>query len=359
MAIEVSIIVPCRNEVSAIAVTVDSIRAQDPIDGDFEVIVADGMSDDGTRAILSQLMTADSRITMVDNPEGIVSTGLNRAIRQAQGKIIIRMDAHTIYARDYVRRCVEVLRETDADNVGGPWVAQGVGTIGRAIAAAFGSGLAAGGARSHDYQYQGIVDSVYLGCWRREVFERVGFFDEELVRNQDDEFNLRITRRGGKVWQSPRIKSIYSSRSSLRGLFRQYLQYGYWKVRVLQKHKIPASVRHLVPAAFLIALAGLPVVGLWIEVVWWLWGGLLGLYVALLLLASLITASRQGGELFLYLPLVFACFHIGYGLGFVHGILDFVMLRRGGDRRYAALTREQTSKAEAKGCVASPTEREV
>lgn len=359
MAIEVSIIVPCRNEVSAIAATVDSLRSQDPIDGDFEVIVADGMSDDGTREILSQLMAADPRITMVDNPEGIVSTGLNRAIRQAQAKIIIRMDAHTTYARDYVRRCVEVLRETHADNVGGPWVARGDGIIGRAIAAAFGSGFAVGGARSHDCHYQGIVDSVYLGCWRREVFERVGFFDEELVRNQDDELNLRITRQGGKVWQSPRIKSIYSSRSSLRGLFRQYLQYGYWKVRVLQKHKIPASVRHLVPAAFLIALAGLPVVGLWFEVVWWLWGGLLGLYVALLSLASFVTASRQGSELLLYLPLVFACFHIGYGLGFLHGILDFVMLRRGGHSRYAALTREQTSKAEAKGCVSSPTERDV
>jgi glycosyltransferase involved in cell wall biosynthesis len=357
MAIEVSIIVPCRNEVSAIAATVNSIRSQDPIDGDFEVIVADGMSDDGTREILSQLAAADRRITMVDNPEGIVSTGLNRAIRQAQGKIIIRMDGHTTYARDYVRRCVEVLSETHADNVGGPWVARGEGIIGRAIAAAFGSGFAAGGARSHDCQYEGIVDSVYLGCWRRELFERVGFFDETLVRNQDDEFNLRITRQGGAVWQSPRIKSVYSSRSSLRGLFKQYLQYGYWKVRVLQKHKIPASVRHLVPAAFLIALAGLPVMALWFEVVWWFWGGLLSLYMTLLLLASIVTASRQGSELLLYLPLVFACFHIGYGLGFLHGILDFVMLRRGGDSRYGALTRERTTKAN--GRVASSTEREV
>jgi hypothetical protein len=294
---------------------------------------------------------------MVDNPEGIVSTGLNRAIRQAQGKIIIRMDGHTTYARDYVRRCVEVLSETHADNVGGPWVARGEGIIGRAIAAAFGSGFAAGGARSHDCQYQGIVDSVYLGCWRRELFERVGFFDETLVRNQDDEFNLRIIRQGGTVWQSPRIKSVYSSRSSLRGLFKQYLQYGYWKVRVLQKHKIPASVRHLVPAAFLIALAGLPVMALWFEVVWWFWGGLLSLYMTLLLLASIVTASRQGSELLLYLPLVFACFHIGYGLGFLHGILDFVMLRRGGDSRYGALTRERTTKAN--GRVASSTEREV
>ena len=359
MAIEVSIIVPCRNEVSAIAATVDSIRSQDPIDGDFEVIVADGMSDDGTREILSQLAAADPRIIIVDNPEGIVSTGLNRAIRQAQGNIIIRMDAHTIYARDYVRRCVEVLNETNADNVGGPWVARGEGLIGRAIAAAFGSGFAVGGARSHDCQYQGIVDSVYLGCWRREVFERVGFFDEELVRNQDDEFNLRITRQGGKVWQSPRIKSVYSSRSSLRGLFRQYLQYGYWKVRVLQKHKIPASVRHLVPAAFLVALAGLPVVALWYEVVWWLWGGLIGLYLTLLLLASFVTAHREGNELVLYLPSIFACFHIGYGLGFLHGILDFVILRRGSDSRYAALTREQTSNGAAKGCVVSSTERKV
>ena len=359
MAIEVSIIVPCRNEINAIAATVDSIRSQDPIDGDFEVIVADGMSDDGTREILCQLAAADSRIIMVDNPEGIVSTGLNRAIRQAQGKIIIRMDAHTIYARDYIRRCVEVLSEIHADNVGGPWVARGEGLIGRAIAAAFGSGFAAGGARSHDSQYQGIVDSVYLGCWRRELFERVGFFDEELVRNQDDEFNLRITRQGGKVWQSPRIKSVYSSRSSLRGLFRQYLQYGYWKVRVLQKHKIPASVRHLVPAAFLVAVAGLPVVGLWYELVWWLWGGLLCLYTTLLLIASFVTAHRESSELLLYLPLVFACFHIGYGLGFLHGILDFVVLRRGSESRYAKLTREQSSNGEVKGCVVSPTKREI
>src|SRR5262249_46312079 len=151
-----------------------------------------------------QLADEDPRLRIIDNPGRIVSMGLNQAIRGAQGKVIARMDAHTSYAPDYVRRCVEVLRETAADNVGGPWVARGTGRIGQAIAAAFQSSFAMGGGRGHDPNYSGPVDTVYLGCWPKEVFDRIGFFDEDLVRNQDDEFNLRLLRSGGKIWQSTR-----------------------------------------------------------------------------------------------------------------------------------------------------------
>jgi glycosyltransferase involved in cell wall biosynthesis len=336
----VSIIVPCRNEVNCIATTLESIMSQEPVEGDFEVIVADGMSDDGTREVLKELMATDARLTMVDNPETIVSTGLNRAIQLAQGKIIIRMDAHTTYARDYVRRCVEVLRETHADNVGGPWVARGKGMIGRAIAAAFGSRFAVGGARSHNPKYEGPVDSVYLGCWPREAFERFGLFDEDMVRNQDDELNLRITRGGGKIWQSPRIKCFYDSRSSLGELFRQYLQYGYWKARILRKHRVPASLRHLVPGVFILALAFLPILSLQFAIFWWLWAGLVSSYTAGLLLASLLTASKHGADFLVYLPRVFMCFHFGYGLGFLKGILDMVVCRRSASSRYMELTRQ-------------------
>jgi glycosyltransferase involved in cell wall biosynthesis len=338
--VDVSIIVPCRNEAKTIANTLESIRSQDPIDGGFEVIVADGMSDDGTRDLLKQLMATDPRITLVDNAEGIVSTGLNRAIRLARGKIIIRMDAHTTYARDYVRRCVEVLRETNADNVGGPWVARGSGMMGRAIAAAFGSSFAVGGARSHDSLYEGPVDSVYLGCWPRESFERFGLFDENMVRNQDDELNLRISRGGGKIWQSPRIKCVYNSRSSLGGLFRQYLQYGYWKVRILQKHKLPASIRHLVPSVFICALLWLPLIALKIAIFWWIWLFLVSSYMAGLLLATFMVSSGQSKANFLCLPAVFICFHFGYGLGFLKGILDVMVLRRSASSRYLELTRQ-------------------
>jgi succinoglycan biosynthesis protein ExoA len=340
MAIEVSIIVPCRNEVSAIATTLESIRSQDPIDGDFEVIVADGMSDDGSREILNQLIESDPRITMVDNPEGIVSTGLNRAIRMAQGKIIIRMDVHTNYASDYVYQCVRTLRDSAADNVGGPWIARGTGQLGKAIAAAFQSSFASGGGRVRNPDYSGPVDTVYLGCWRREIFDRIGLFDEELVRNQDDEFNLRLARSGGKIWQSVKIKSWYHPRESLRHLFAQYAQYGYWKACVLRKHRLPASIRHVVPAIFVLALLVLLVSSIFSVVAFRALLVILGSYGALILYASAATAASAGWKLFFFLPAVFTTFHVAYGWGFIRGFADFIVLKRKASKSYGVLTRD-------------------
>jgi succinoglycan biosynthesis protein ExoA len=335
----VSIIVPCRNERGHIEGCVRSILAQEPPSRGFEVIVADGMSDDGTRAMLDVLAREDPRLRVVDNPGRIVSTGLNAAIRVAQGRIIIRMDAHTDYAPDYVRQCVAVLQETGADNVGGPWVAKGVGYRGHAIAAAFQSPFAAGGAGVHNPSYEGTLDTVYLGCWPIEVFERIGLFDEELVRNQDDEFNLRLVRAGGKIWQSPRIRSWYRPRGSLGALFRQYRQYGYWKVRVIQKHKMPASARHLVPGCFVLALSVLAPASLWWSLAGWGWLGLAGTYAVCNSVASLLTAACHGWKLLPLLPLVFACYHLAYGYGFLRGVWDFFILRRPPALTYTKLTR--------------------
>ena len=335
----VSIVVPCRNEGDHVDKALKSILAQEQPAGDFEVIVADGMSNDGTREIVLRQALRDSRIRMIDNQGGIVSTGLNAAIREAQGSIIIRMDAHTSYATDYVRRCVEVLKETGADNVGGPWVACGKGKVGKAIAAAFQSPFSCGGARGHDPNYSGPVDTVYLGCWRREIFDRIGLFDEDLVRNQDDEFNLRIVRSGGRIWQSTKIRSCYWPRESLGYLFAQYLQYGYWKACILRKHHLPASFRHVVPAGFVSALALLPVLSIFWPPAVWLWVNLLGLYVTVSILLSLLTASANGWKLFHLLPPIFWAFHIAYGWGFLRGVADFIVLRRNTGRGYAALTR--------------------
>jgi succinoglycan biosynthesis protein ExoA len=335
----VSIVVPCRNEKEHIETVLKSILSQDPPPGRFEVIVADGMSNDGTREIVLRQALADSRIRMIDNPASFVSSGLNAAIREAQGAIIIRMDAHTSYATDYVRRCVEVLKETGADNVGGPWVACGKGKIGQAIAAAFQSPFSCGGARGHDAKYSGPVDTVYLGCWRREIFDRIGLFDADLVRNQDDELNLRIVRSGGKIWQSTKIRSCYRPRESLGYLFAQYLQYGYWKACILRKHHLPASFRHVVPAGFLLALALLPVVSIFWSTALWLWVDLLAVYVTVTILLSVFTASTSGWKLFPLLPPIFWIFHIAYGWGFLRGFADFVILRRKISRGYAALTR--------------------
>ena len=153
----VSIIVPCRNEQDHIETCVRSIQEQELPPGEVEVIIADGRSDDGTLDILRRLAKEDPRLCIVDNPGRIVSTGLNAAIRVAQGSIIIRMDAHTEYAPDYIRQCLAVLQETGADNVGGPWVAEGKGLVGRAIAAAFQSPFSVGGPRGHDPDYVGAA----------------------------------------------------------------------------------------------------------------------------------------------------------------------------------------------------------
>jgi cellulose synthase/poly-beta-1,6-N-acetylglucosamine synthase-like glycosyltransferase len=279
----------------------------------------------------------------LNNPGRIVSTGLNAALRAARGEVVIRMDAHTDYAPDYVRQCLAVLRETGADNVGGPMRTQARTYKQRAIQAVFHSAFAVGGARSHNPSYEGPVDTVIYGCWRRELFERVGYFDEEFVRNQDDEHNLRIIRSGGKIYQSPRIRSWYNVRESFSALLRQYMQYGYWKALVLRNHKIPASVRHLVPAAFVGTVSLLLVLGWFWRPALWTGVALLGCYGLLVLMASLVTASRTEWNLLPVLPVGFCCFHFGYGYGFLRGIVDFVLFHNAPETRFVQLTRRKRS----------------
>jgi succinoglycan biosynthesis protein ExoA len=249
------------------------------------------------------------------------------------------MDAHTRFASDYIRQCLAVLQASGADNVGGPWVAEGKGAVGKAIAAAFQSPFTVGRARGHDPDYEGNLDTVYLGCWRRQVFDRVGLFDDRLTRSEDDELNLRITRAGGRIWQSPRIKSWYSVRESLKALWRQCMHDGYWKVRVIQKHKIPASVRHLIPSAFVFCLIVLPLMSPWWPIAGWGWLLLIGVYLASSLVASFLAVLHRDWRLFPLLPFVFACYHFGYGYGFLHGVWDFIVTGRGPGLSFSKLTR--------------------
>lgn len=335
----VSIVVPCRNEVGHVDLFVASLLGQELGGIDYEVLIADGMSDDGTREKLADCATQYPWLRVIDNPEQIVSTGLNRAIRAARGEFILRMDLHTEYAPDYVRRCLEVLNETGADNAGGPARTKAEGLAGRAIAAAYHSRFACGGARFHDVDYEGPADTVPYGCWRRSLFERMGLFDEALVRNQDDEFNLRILRSGGKIWQSPRIVSWYKPRHTLRALFRQYFQYGFWKIPVIRKHHLPASWRHLIPGLFVLGAAGMPAAALLLgtgKSVWsgWLltgWLAVAGLYGVLACLAA-AAAGKRDWKIFPILPVVFFVYHMGYGLGFLMGICYWSVRRPGGAR---------------------------
>jgi succinoglycan biosynthesis protein ExoA len=350
--VKISIIIPCRNEKRHICEFLDSVLAQDLEPGwEVEILVSDGLSDDGTRELLRQYSQKAPHVRVIDNPGRIVSTGFNAGIEAATGEIIIRMDAHTTYARDYVRQCVRVLEESGADNVGGPWVAEGRGLIGKAIAAAFRSPFCSGGGKAHDPSYEGEVDTVYLGCWPRTVFGRVGLFDPDLVRNQDDEFNFRLRQFGGRIWQSPRIKSSYTPRSSVGAFFRQYLQYGFWKVAVIRKHRALVCWRHAAPVVFvswilsslvgiaLSALLGMNTVASWIAA-----SLATGLFVYLLACAASTLPFARSLELraLLILPGVIAVYHVAYGLGFLIGVFKFAGRGSGGiapTRLFTALTR--------------------
>lgn len=334
----ISVVVPCRNEAGGIEASLRSILAQEIAVG-FEVIVVDGMSEDGTGEILRRLAGEDGRVRLLENPGRITAAALNRGIRAARGRYIAIMGAHNRYAPDYLRRSLEVIERTGADNVGGAMICKGKSLFQRAAGAAHHSRFGAGGARWHRADYEGSADTVFGGFYRREVFNRIGLFDEELVRNQDDELNLRLARSGGKIWHSPRIVSWYEPRASAARLFAQYMQYGYWKVRVIQKHRLPASVRHLVPGAFVFALIALPPLALLWPVAVAVWLAAVAAYSACNLVASAMTAARSGWSVLPLLPVVFVCYHVGYGYGFLRGVVDFLILRRGASWAFTRLTR--------------------
>jgi len=336
----VSVIVPCRNEVRHIVPFLESLLAQQTGAGiDCEFLIADGMSDDGTREVLAQWQPRFRSLEILDNRAQTVSGGLNAAIRRARGEIIIRMDVHSEYAPDYIQQCVAALKRTGADNVGGPALARGASYTQKAICVAYRSRFGCGGARFHDPNYEGYVDTVTYGCWKRSTLERLGGFDEELVRNQDDELNLRIVRSGGKIWQTPLIRSWYSPRSSLNALARQYGQYGYWKVRVMQKHRIPASWRHLAPGAFAAMLLILAVGSLFSSLSAWILIAMLSVYLLASAAAALVACREPGNFVLLpIMPLVFATYHFSYGAGFLRGLCDLTM-RRKPARAFTALVR--------------------
>lgn len=329
--VEVTIIVACRNEIRHIRQFLDSLLAQDISGLSWEAIIADGASDDGTREVLGEYEARQPQLRAIDNPRRVVSPGLNAAIRTARGTIIIRMDAHTTYAPDYCKRCVAELQRTGAGNVGGPARTRTQGTRARAFAAAYHSPFSTG-ARFHDENYEGWVDTVPYGCWRKETLEQLGLFDEALVRNQDDELNLRLIRAGGQIWQSPEIVSWYSPRASLTALFMQYFQYGFWKAAVIRKHRIPGSWRHLVPVAFVLAHAALFAACLVTAVAdprrfaaaGGLWLAFVLTYAAANVTASVAAASKSGWATLPYLPAVFTVYHFSWGLGFLAGFRWFL-----------------------------------
>ncbi|MGZ5967518.1 MAG: glycosyltransferase family 2 protein, partial [Polyangiales bacterium] len=222
----VTIAMPCFNEERFIEHCVRSVLAQDYPRDRIEVLVADGRSTDTTREILAHLIAEDPRIQLIDNPERLQAAGMNEIVRVARGDVIVRMDVHCEYAPDYVRKCVEVLERTGADNVGGAQRARATTLFQRALCAALSSPLGVGGAKYRSPENEGFVDTVFLGAFDKKVFERVGLYDPRAITNEDAELNQRIVASGGKVYLSRDIVVHYYPRDSFAALARQYFKYG-------------------------------------------------------------------------------------------------------------------------------------
>jgi succinoglycan biosynthesis protein ExoA len=318
----VSVMIPMRNEAASIAACLDSVLAQDYPADRFEVLVVDGASTDDSARVVEGYGQRTGRVRLLYNPQGIVPTALNIAIREARGDIIMRVDGHTHLAPDYLRIGVETLQRTHADNVGGPMHAVGGGPIGDAVALAMSSRFGIG-AYFHFGTTERYVDTVYMGMYPRSVFERIGLFDEELVRNQDDEFNYRLRKHGGRILLTPRMRSRYQNRQSLKTLARQFFQYGIWKVRVLQKHPRQMSPRQFVPPLFVGALLATAATAPWMALSARLLITALTAYGVAVALTAATVARRHGWGLLPPLVAAFTTMHVSWGAGFLVGALRF------------------------------------
>jgi succinoglycan biosynthesis protein ExoA len=287
----------------------------------LEVLVVDGMSTDRTLAQVSDFIASwpDLKVRVIENPRRIIPVALNLGISQAQGDYIVRMDAHAIPARDYISRCIELLKAKVADNVGGRWIiAPGANTpLAQAIVLGVSHPFGAGDALYRYAQYAAYVDTVPFGAFRRDLFDWVGLYDEKLLTNEDYDLNYRIRQAGGRVYFSPDITSIYYARSSLPALARQYFRYGWWKVKMLSKYPTSIRWRQLVSPLFVAALAGLGCGGLISPLLARLWGGLIICYLLLSGLIAISIARRQKDwRAGVRLPSVFATIHLSWGIGF-------------------------------------------
>ena len=330
----VTIIMPVRNEADFIERAIRSVSNNHYPAERMEILVVDGMSDDGTREIVARLAKADSRIIMLDNPKRIAASAMNIGLKAARGDPFIRIDGHVEIPSDFITKSIRCLKEHQEAWVAGGCIKTVADTfMGQAIASAMRSPIGVGNSRFRLGDYEGWVDTLAFGAHHKWVVDRIGYFDEELVRNQDDEFNLRIILAGGKIWMSKAIQSTYFSRGSLHKLWKQYFQYGIWRIRTLQKHKRPASIRQLVPLLFVLCLLLPGLAGFLWKPFWMLLAIEAVLYVLVLVIGAMDVGRKSGWQYAIPAPAVFVILHFAYGLGSLWGIIRFLILRGSGMKK--------------------------
>ena len=320
----VSIICPVYNEEKFIDRCILSIVAQDYPKDSLEVLFIDGRSTDKTRAIIEKYTKEYSYIRLLDNPQQVVPYALNKGVEASKGEVVMRIDGHCVYPSNYVSELVHYLYELEADNVGGVWNTQPAKetAICQAIALASSHPFGVGGSM-HKIGASEIMetDTVPFGCYKREVFEKAGLFDTELVRNQDDEFNGRLLNKGGKIFLIPQVIINYTARDSLKKMRHMYYQYGLYKPLVNKKLGSPATTRQFFPLLFLLGLVVgglLSLFSLWIRYVY---VAVLLLYLLVGLVVGAMGAIRTHKPVItLLMPWVFFNIHVSYGYGYLKGI---------------------------------------
>lgn len=322
----VSVVVPCRNEKKYIGKCIDSFINQTYDSDLYEVLICDGMSDDGTRNIVRDYEKKYGNIKLIDNKGLSAPKGMNAGIKHSSSDVIIIFGAHAYADQNFVKENVISLTTHDVGCVGGPIETINGNDKGLAISMAMSSPFGVGNALFRYATEETYVDTVAFGCYRKKVLEEIGYFDEELVRNQDDELNFRITEKGYKILLSPSIKSYYYSRASLKKLWKQYYQYGFWKVRVMQKHGGLPSLRHIVPALFVTTNVLGIVLGIFYRWILYLWVLEVLIYVFGDVAASLKLIHRER-RIWKYIFWIFPIIHFGYGVGFINGLFNFYIFK--------------------------------
>ena len=325
---KVSIILPIRNEERFISKTLQSIIEQ-KFKGELEIIISDGLSNDGTLDIIKQFQKKYRYIKLIRNNAKIVPVGFNKALNFALGDIIIRVDGHSTLEPDFIQNSLRILNKKNVSCVGGPTKHFSNTFIGKNISIAQCSYFGAGGASFRTGIIKGkFVNTLAFGAYNRSEFLKVGGYDEELVRNQDEELNYRLIQNGGKIWIDPSIKSLYYVRSSILKLFFQYFYYGFYKVRVIQKIKSIFSLRHLIPAIFVLTLNIFLALAIFQNKLFpiYIYGGI---YLLISIVFSVYESIKHHSKLLILLPIIYFIMHFSYGLGFLLGF--FYYINRWGD----------------------------
>jgi len=330
----VSVVIPVLNEAKIIETCLNSVIAQDYPKDQMEIMVIDGMSTDSTRDIIQKTIERDDRFILLDNPKKNVPCALNIGIKRAKGDIIVRMDSHTVYPPNYVSLLVGKLIELDAANVGGVIITTPADNSSMRLSIAICSSHPFGvGPSLFKIGATDIVetDTVPFGCFRKSIFEKVGYFDEDMLRNEDEELNGRITRAGGKIYLIPEMKMTYYPRDNYQKMARMYYQYGLWKPLVNKKVGNAVSYRQFVPPLFVVGLIGGLVLGCIFPVLFWIYVPVLILYFFITLLVGIESAVRHSKPaLCLTIPFTFFCIHLSYGFGYLKGLCHLLRCKNVG-----------------------------